>query len=355
MRAFALEKLEDAGELETARLSHADRMVWLVERVDMVPRQGPALRPKATAMVDDVRAALGKLLEVDPRRAARLSAAMAMTWILSGRALEGLRWSELALASHSDPSPERCHNLFAHAFLLVDLSRKDEAREWFAKGEALADLPEHAALSTEFILTRALFLNMVGDHLAANHLQKEAIQASSREGDDWYLSRALNHSAMSLMSLGRATEARESALRAIEIYRRRLDPTRLVYALDSLAMADVLLGELDEATQCWLQALEQDLDTGWGWEAGVIPICLFGLALVAGLRGKKQVALRLHYCAERLLAEFNGSYNEPITAKEAEVVARLEAEAGPEVAAILRAEGQALSAETAVRLAKTEG
>jgi predicted ATPase/DNA-binding CsgD family transcriptional regulator len=355
LRAFALEKLEDAGELEIARLCHADRMVWLVERVDMVPRQGLALRPKATAMVDDVRAALGQLLEVDPRRAARLSAAMAMTWIFSGRALEGLRWSELALAAHSDPSPERCHNLFAHAFLLVDLGRKEEARDWFAKGEALADLPEHAALGTEFILTRAMFLSRVGDHQAANDLQEEAIKASSREGDDWHLSRALNHSAMSLLSLGRASEARESALRAIEIYRRRLDPTRLVYTLDSLAMADVLLGELDEARQCWLEALELDLDTGWGWEAGVISVCLFGLTLVAGLRGKKHVALRLHYYAERLMAEVNASYDETISPKEAELVARLEAEAGPEAAAILRAEGEALSPEMAIKIAKTEG
>ncbi|HEY8634171.1 MAG TPA: hypothetical protein VIO34_04350, partial [Candidatus Dormibacteraeota bacterium] len=74
-----------------------------------------------------------------------------------------------------------------------------------------------------------------------------------------------------------------------------------------------------------------------------------------GLRGKKQVAIRLHYCAQRLRAEENGSYNDPSSPKEAELLARLEAEAGPEAAAILRAEGEALSAEMAVRLAKTEG
>ena len=52
LRAFALEQLEqleDAGELESARLSHVDRIVWLVERVDMVPRQGPAGESTETA------------------------------------------------------------------------------------------------------------------------------------------------------------------------------------------------------------------------------------------------------------------------------------------------------------------
>jgi hypothetical protein len=82
---------------------------------------------------------------------------------------------------------------------------------------------------------------------------------------------------------------------------------------------------------------------------------LFGLALVAGMRGKKGVAMRLHYCAERLGAEFNGSYNEPIAPKEAELLARLEAEAGPEAAAKLRAEGEALTPEGAVLLAEREG
>ena len=354
LKAFAIEKLKAAGELEIARLRHADRMVWLVERVDLVQRQGPPLRAKATSMVDDVRAALGKLLVVNPRRAAWLCAAMAVTWIWSGRAVEGLRWSELALAANPDVSPERCWNLIEHAKLLADLGRNEEARAWFAQGQALADLPEHAAVRTQFNLTGAVFLDMVGDHQAAIDLREGAIQAFSLEGDEWRLARAMNHAAMSLVYLGQAAEARENAQWSIEIY-RRVDPSRLFYVWDTLAMADVLLGELDEAWQCWLQASEQGLGIGWGSEAGVLPTCLFGLALVAGLRGKKQVAIRLHYCAQRLRAEENGSYNDPSSPKEAELLARLEAEAGPEAAAILRAEGEALSPEMAIKIAKTEG
>jgi tetratricopeptide (TPR) repeat protein len=329
-------------------------MVWLAERVDHVPHHGPPLRAKATSMVDDVRAALGVLLAVNPRRAAWLCAAMAKTWLWSGRALEWLRWSELALAANPDPSPERCWNLFEHAVVLAELGRDDEARAWFAKAEALAGLPEYAALRTRFTLMRALVHDMLGDYESAFRVREEAIQESTREGDDWTLARALNHSSMSLLFLNRATEAREFAQRSIEIY-RRVDPSRLLYVLDTLAMADVLLGELDEAWQSWLQASEQGLDTGWGSEAGVLRTCLTGLALVAGLRGKTQVAIRLHYCAHRLREEENGSDHDPTTAMEAELTAGLEAKAGPEAAAMLRAEGEALSPEMAVRLAKAEG
>jgi hypothetical protein len=55
------------------------------------------------------------------------------------------------------------------------------------------------------------------------------------------------------------------------------------------------------------------------------------------------------------MVETGGSYNEPISPKEAELLARLEAEAGPEVAAMLRAEGEALTPEIAIRLAENEG
>jgi predicted ATPase/DNA-binding CsgD family transcriptional regulator len=354
LRAFALEQLGDTGELETARLNHAARVVWLVERVDLVPRQGPSLRPKATAMVDDVRAALRKLLEVDPRRAAWLSAAMMHTWSMSGRGLEGLRWSDLTLAAYPDPSPERCWNLAGHAFMLAQLGRKDEARAFIARAEALGDLPEHSGLRTQLTISRAMIHDALGDPQAALRLRGEVIQAASREGNDWMLSRALNHSAMSMLSLDRPAEARDLAQRSVEMY-RRLDPDRLVYVLDTLAMAHAELGELDQAKRCWLEALEKCRDVGWGWEIGLVPGFLFGLALVAGLRGKTQVALRLHYCAERLLSEIEGSYNEPITAKEAEIVARLEAETGPKGTATLRAEGERLSPAMAIDLAQTEG
>jgi hypothetical protein len=79
------------------------------------------------------------------------------------------------------------------------------------------------------------------------------------------------------------------------------------------------------------------------------------LALVAGLRGKKEVALRLHYFAERLMAEVSGAYDDPISPKEAEVMALLEADAGPEAAIRLRAESEALTPEMAIRLAESEG
>ena len=129
--------------------------------------------------------------------AAWLCAAIRPTWLWSGRAPEALYWSELALAANPDPSPERSWNLYLQASALVELKRQDDARAWFAKAEDLAALPEHAAFTTGFLLTRALILNQLGDVDAAYRLGEQAIQAFSLEGDEWRLARALNHSAIS--------------------------------------------------------------------------------------------------------------------------------------------------------------
>jgi hypothetical protein len=157
---------------------------------------------------------------------------------------------------------------------------------------------------------------------------------------------------MSLLFLGRAAEARDAAQRAIEIF-RRVNPELVVYATDTLAQAHAFLGELDQAKHRWIEVCELNVDLGWGYDV-FIQTGLFGLALVAGLRGKSQVALVLHYSAERTMASGGGYFVEPITRMEAEVIARLEAEVGPEAVATLRAEGEALTFTSAVLLAKAE-
>jgi plasmid maintenance system antidote protein VapI len=55
------------------------------------------------------------------------------------------------------------------------------------------------------------------------------------------------------------------------------------------------------------------------------------------------------------MAEVSGAYDDPISPKEAEVMALLEADAGPEAAIRLRAESEALTPEMAIRLAESEG
>jgi predicted ATPase/DNA-binding CsgD family transcriptional regulator len=359
LRAFALEQLGGAEELEATRLSHALRMIWFVERLDIVHLQGPLLRPRTATMIDDVRAALSTLLKVDPRRASWLSAIMLWTWIWHGRAAEGLHWNELALAADPDSSPKLCWTFFAQAALLTELGRKDEAGLWFAKAEALQ---ESAPLKHQFMLSRALLHDRLGEHDSAIRVRQDVIRASSRDGDEWALARALNHLSLSMLSADRTTEALDLAERSIEVFRRS-DPARVPYVLDTLAQAHSFVGDFDAARQCWLSALALVRHEGWGLPQN-LHVYLYGLAFVAGERGKKQAALRLHYCAEELAANQDlvrnslgatASYDEPLAPREAALVARLESELGHKSSSRLRAEGQALTPEMAITLAVREG
>jgi tetratricopeptide (TPR) repeat protein len=353
LRAFALEELATKGEQKTALLAHAERIVSLTERLDIIHDGGTVpSRAKVAAMVDDVRAALALLLDSNPRRAAWLCAAMSETWAETGRLLEAVDWSERALEANPDPSPERCWNLIAHATLLALLDRTDEAWSWLAKAEALADAPKNADLRALTMLVRARSHDALGDYQGAFDLLDEAINAISRNGDEHLLSVAFNHMAMTLLFMGRAAEAREAAQSAVEIF-SRVDPEYMVHATETLAQAHAFLGELDQAKQCWIEVCESNNDVGWGYDV-YLQTGLFGLALVAGLRGKNQLALRLHYCAERTMATGGGYYEEPVTRMETEVIARLEAEAGPEAVANLRAEAEALTFTSAILLAKAD-
>jgi predicted ATPase/DNA-binding CsgD family transcriptional regulator len=337
LKAFALQRMEEAGELEHARLAHAEHMVSLAERFDPMGGGDTELRRKLTSMVDDVRAALGVLLHSRPEHALSLSAAMMATWRHDGRYQEGLTWNEQALAANPQPSPQRCRSLFQQAFTLAELGHRNEAYRWLGEAEEIADQPGNEDLRLQTLIARANCYSVAGDFVAGLHLGQDAIDAFERLGDDDRLAVALNHTSLSLLSLGQLVEGRSLAQRALD-KQERVAPGRLA-TLDTLAQAHALLGELHLARRCWLEAIERGIEIGW---KNGIPFCLFGLAFVAGLEGDREHALRLHFVAERLNADLNLSYYDPIAAPEAELIGRLTSEVGMEVAERIRSESWAI-------------
>jgi predicted ATPase/DNA-binding CsgD family transcriptional regulator len=343
LKAFALQQLDEVGVLEGCRLAHAEHMVDLVERVDVVLYQGSAaLRPKVTSMVDDVRAALSTLLQVHPTRAAWLNACMMPTWRFDGRAQEGLLWSDRTLAANPDPSPERCWTLFQHAATLAELGRHKEAEEWLHQAESFADTNGNEHLRHQTLLARAFAYYGARDFGSAVRVYTQAIETFERTGEEHQLAVALNYSAMSLLYMGQTHEGARRAQRSIDI-RRRVDPSRLAQSLDTRAQAHLLVGEPDKAQACWLEAVDRWVDTSWELSG-----YLFGLGMVAGLKGEREAALRFHFVAERLVGDLNLKYRDPIAVQEAELMTRLANELGQEVVERLQSESAAIVPKTLV-------
>ena len=68
-------------------------------------RQGEALARLELAL-DDLRAALGRLLELEPRRALRLANTLYFFWYLHGHLREGRRWLSRPRSSRASLDPQ---------------------------------------------------------------------------------------------------------------------------------------------------------------------------------------------------------------------------------------------------------
>ena len=108
IREYGLEKLEEAGELETVRARHARFFADLVAKAE--PRlRGPEQR-RWFGLVDAERehvlAALRHFGEVpDAREAMRLAVNLLWVWVLSGSQQEAKTWTEFALAVPGEADP----------------------------------------------------------------------------------------------------------------------------------------------------------------------------------------------------------------------------------------------------------
>lgn len=349
IKAFARRQLRETGEFDQVARMHADYVVGVIEAVDVLRGPGRATpREKAFAMVDDVRAALQTLLTADPERAVWLNACMGTSWTAGGRTEEGLAWSETTLAASLQPSRARCWGLMKQAVLLAEAGRRDEARSRLHEAEAIADGPGAEELHHETLVQRVYCYDAIGDPDAAQELRDEAIREFERRGEDEKVIITLNHSAMMLLYAGRPVEAKPLAMRAVEL-RRKSRRGRLPGLLDTLAQAHVMCGEVEAARRCWLEGLEPAIGTTWEL-AGV----LYGLALVIGMAGNGEVALRFHFAGEQILADINAStYADPVAPLESELIARLESELGQEVVERLRTESATLTPESLLALARS--
>ncbi len=353
LRVFARRRLEDAGELDSVRLAHAERMVWLAERLGLLTA-GPErwLWGKAEGMVDDIRAALTTLLELQPRRAAWLAGTLRWFWRSTGRLAEGVRWDEAALEACPDACLERCWVLHGHLILVLRLGRLDETRSVFREATTLALLPECARMRGDFLLAQAMAHAGLGDPAAAEVAIREAMVELTSQGQVDRANLLLNDLAIMLLAQGRVEEGREVAEQGVREL-RRANSGRIHFVLETLAQADCLVGQVDQARDLWFEVIAICFDTH---EVHGVAVCLEGLAFAAGARQRAAVALQLHWCANHHLAQADDTYTgEPLAPELMALIGRLETEVGSQMAEHLRAQGEALTLDQAVQLAKAEG
>jgi non-specific serine/threonine protein kinase len=200
VREFAAEQLEASGEAGGARQAHAHYFLWLAQEAEHKLFQGPqqaAWRARLGAEQDNVRAALGWLLEYEPEAGARMAAALIIFWLP--------------------------RSLFR------------EAREWLTRTIA-ANGAAAAALRAKLLLGLGNCERLMGNLDAAGAHAREAIEASRSCGDAPLLARSLN-------LLGMVFEFQKETRRAREALEEAL---RISRELGHAGITGMLLGNLGE-------------------------------------------------------------------------------------------------------------
>jgi predicted ATPase/DNA-binding CsgD family transcriptional regulator len=297
IREYALEQLEAHDETAKTRQAHANYFLALSERGE------PELTgPDQTAWFDrfelehdNIREALGWLLQHDAATALRLSGMLWRFWWTHGHLVEGRRWLEQSLASGAGGPGERAKALcaagglaleqgdYATAEVQLEESLVDFRRAGDKSGEALAlnDLGLLARDRGQFARARALYeeglllrraindnrgkaialcnIGVVaaiqGDYELAEAPLAEAAETFRQLNDPFTLSAALTMQADLAGRRGDYERSIQIADEAIQLSRQLGDPSATAIAL--ITQGDSLReqGTFDRATQQYQEAL----------------------------------------------------------------------------------------------------
>ena len=258
IREYALERLEQAGDLDEARRRHAEYYAGVAERADEQLRgSGPAELPaldRLEAEHDNLRAALTWSLQTpapgpapaDGERAAiglRLAQALAYFWYRHGHAAEGRRWLQRA----------------------IDLAGEDG-------GAPLAQLAHWLGV----------LLQQQGEPEAARAVLERSLAIWRDLGDRDQQARELNSLGITHHHLDDFDTARSLLEQSAALSREVGSHMRVAAALTNLGQLESDAGNFDRATEVLQEALAIDRQQGDSLGVAIDQQSLAGVALRAG-------------------------------------------------------------------------
>jgi predicted ATPase len=248
IRAYAVERLEERGELDSARRRHAERFLQLAEEAEPeLTRANQAVwLGRLDEEADNIRTALDWAVEAgEAELALRFAGALVRFWSTRGLMAEGRRRLASALELGGEIPPDtlaRAH--FAAGYAALGMGDFDEAKLAFERCLAAAVAADAEAPA----LAQLAWLAMAAGDSAAQELADRARALAAESGDKLTESGALG----TLAELAAARGDVEAAIRLYERgleLRRGLGDNRLVAnSLLALGRLDVLRGSLERAT-----------------------------------------------------------------------------------------------------------
>ncbi len=286
IRAYARERLEASGEIESVRRAHAEHYVAQAEETEPYltgPEQGRWLA-RLEAEHDNLRAALA--WSVDGGQAAlalRLVGALGRFWFARGHATEGRGWTEAALGlAAATVSPRHAQALYTAARLAQMQGDYHSARHLFERGltmyEALGDEKGLASLMTMLAMT----VHEQGDHAYAVALHERSLALARALGDTRQAAVTLGHLAVAKQEQGDDAGALPLHEESVAILRTLGDQKAIAIALGNQALLYREMGDIARATALNEEVLAIMQEVG---DRGAIAIALNNLGEIMHERG----------------------------------------------------------------------
>ncbi len=208
IRQYALERLEEAGEIRVFRDRHAEAFLAFAEAA--TPTLGSDIDSEDLLAADsaNLSAAIDHTAGVDPESALRLCSALAYWWLLTGQLVEGMSALTRALdASTSQQSQLRGAALFWRGYLAFLASDYESAEA--DSTEALPFVRESGDRTNEARVFNTLgLLESRADPQAALSTLERACELAREGGDDWCLAEATQNLGWARLLMGDYDEAR---------------------------------------------------------------------------------------------------------------------------------------------------
>ncbi|HEX3304389.1 MAG TPA: tetratricopeptide repeat protein [Thermomicrobiales bacterium] len=300
IREFAMEQLDQAGEVEETRAAHGEWCAGFAERFS-IEVTGPDLAKWTAwgeAELDNVRLALDHAdARGDAGSAVRLAGGIGWLWS-PGRLQEGRARLERVLSMPgTDPSP-RC---FATGLLCAGgiehwLNEYDAATAWYIRAEEVCRASgdgTQLAIALRGIGSVAID---TGDPETATRLLTESRKRSREIGSAWDVAYTTHLLGITAFVSGDIETAFDCHGEALAEFRGLSDHGYVLTSLEPYGRTALLLGKRKVARNAFLEMLE--LSGGDSWNTAR---AIRGLGVVAAAEGDARRAARLMGAATRVL------------------------------------------------------
>lgn len=395
IREYALERLEESGEMDAARRAHADYYIELADEAE--PRYDGPQQTYWLNRLDqehlNFRAALAWLHEQGAVvEGLRLSTALMTLWQLRDHHVQGGAWLEAFLtAAHDVPPRLHAKALLWHGLLLMRFVRDVPAAvPLFERALVLYRECGYLSGAAEALQALGDAARYIGDTAAARRRYEESAAAAQQGGDSYltarayfalagsfdrdlpaaldaaehywsltleYAERAGNRAtiALALNGVGEMARYRRDYARAEEYYLRALDAVkgldsgwRAAMPLHNLAYIAYHQRQYERAHDLFVESLL--LHKTRDYRKGIAE-CVAGLATVATSQGQLERAAYVAGAAECLLEALGEQLDSLDRAEFEQSLSTLREQLRRERFDVLRAEGRAMPLEQALEYA----